>query len=148
MCKFVFANHFKGKFVFENIFLCKLGQKFFNKVSGEEEIITNSCLFTISYLFTISCLFTFDRFSYVSIHLGTISSVNFCFGTFLFVNFENCFWRRRRRILMVRPARSHRLAGKNGATLYTVRSKSTNKMLMLLRYWKSFLNTPRRYIYR
>ena len=114
MSKFVFANHFKGKFVFGNIFLCKLGQKFFNKVSVEEEIIANSCLFTISYLFTIGCLFTFDRFSYVSIHLGTISSVNFCFGTFLFVNFENCFWRRRRRNLMVRPAREPRLAGKNG----------------------------------
>ena len=83
MCKFVFANHFKGKFEFGKIFLCKLGQKFFNKVSGEEEIITNSCLFTT---ITISYLFTLDRFSYLNIDLGTISSVNFCFGTFLFVN--------------------------------------------------------------
>ena len=103
MFKFVFENHFKGKFVFGNIFFCKLGQKFFNKVSGEEEIITNSCLFTT---ITISCLFMLDRFLSLSIHLGTISSVNFCFGTFLFVNYENCFWRRRRRrILIVRPAR-------------------------------------------
>ena len=74
-------------------------------------MLTISCLFTISYLFTISCLFTFDRFSYVSIHLWTISSVNFCLGTFLFVNYGNCFWRRRR-ILMVRPAREPWLAGK------------------------------------
>ena len=104
LCKFLFVNHFKGKFVFGNIFLCKLGQKFFNKVSGGKEIITNSCLFTISYY---NQLFVYTWYIFISkCSFGNYFKCKFLFGTFLFVNFENCFWRRRRRRnLMVRPAR-------------------------------------------